>query len=81
MSKIIIDIRNKDEFNKFHLDNSINIPFNRLIIEPEKYLLKDKDYLLVCNYGIKSLKTSEILNNLGYHTSSLQNGIKNYKNN
>lgn len=73
---IIIDIREKEEYIKNHLPNSINISFYQLIVYPSKYLDKKKKYLLVCNYGIKSKKTSEILNRNGYHTFSLKKGYK-----
>ena len=53
------------------------ISFYKLLIEPEKYLKKEKKYILVCERGIRSLKTSKILNNMGYHTYSLKNGFNN----
>ena len=73
----IIDIRDEGEYNKGHFPNSLNILFSELIINPSKYLKKNKKYLLVCEYGIKSKKTSQILNNMGYQTYSLMGGIKN----
>ena len=72
----IIDIRDNVSFNISHLPNAVNIPFYKLIIDPGKYLSKNKEYLLVCDYGFKSKKTSEILNKMGYHTTSLVGGIK-----
>ena len=74
----IIDIRDNNSFNINHLSDSINIPFNKLIIEPGKYLDKNKKYLLVCDYGIKSKKTADILNKMGYQVYSLKDGIKKY---
>lgn len=65
---IIIDIRDEFSYQKNHLKNTINVPFTKLIIEPERYLNKKNKYLLVCEYGIKSKKTASILNNMGYHT-------------
>ena len=72
----IIDIRDSVSYNIKHLPNSVNIDFYKLIIEPSKYLSKNKKYLLVCLYGIKSKNTSVILNKMGYHTYSLKDGIK-----
>ena len=77
---IIIDIRDNYLYQKKHLDNSVNIPFIKLLIEPEKYLNKERKYLLVCEYGIKSKKTSMILNKQGFNTFSLKNGMKNMYN-
>ena len=73
---IIIDIRDIDSYKKKHLNNSKNIPFNKLIIEPSKYLNFNNKYLLVCEYGIKSKKISLILNKMGYNTYSLIGGIR-----
>ena len=73
----IIDLRSQQEYLVKHFIDAINIPFELLIVYPEKYLLKNKKYLLVCECGIKSKKTSEILNRQGYHTYSLKNGINN----
>lgn len=72
----IIDVRENDKYLKRHLNKAINICFDYLIIYPERYLTKNKNYLLVCDIGIKSKKTSEILNNNGYHTYSLKGGMK-----
>ena len=76
---IIIDIREYDKYKVKHLENAINIPFFKLIIEPGKYLNKNNKYMLVCEYGIKSKKTSEILNKMGYNTISLSGGMKDFK--
>ena len=73
----IIDIREEYLYNIKHLPGARNISFYKLIGEPRKYLSKNKKYLLVCEYGIKSKKSSVILNNMGYNTYSLKGGAKN----
>ena len=73
----IIDLRDEVEYKKYHLSNSQNVLFSLLLIKPDVYLKKNKTYLLICEYGLKSKKVSEILNNNGYHTYSLSGGIKN----
>ena len=72
----VIDLRDTDKYQKYHLSNSINVSYDNLLINPERYLDKNKKYLLVCDYGLKSKKTSEILNNNGYLTFSLHGGIR-----
>ena len=74
-SFIIIDIREEYLYQKGHLTRAINIPFTKLIINPERYLNKNDKYLLVCEYGIKSKKTSQILNRKGYITYNLIGGM------
>lgn len=73
---IMIDIRESDDYNKNHLSNTINIPFTKLLINMQEYLQKDKAYVLLCEYGIKSKKTSIILNKNGFQTFSLKGGIR-----
>ena len=75
----IIDVRDRDEYNKYHIIDSINVTYSDLLINPSIYLDKGKYYLIVCSYGLMSKKISRILNNMGYNTKSLQGGIKNYK--
>ena len=71
----IIDLRESYKYLKVHLPSSINVSFDSLIVYPERYLVKNKNYLLVCDSGIKSLKTSEILRKNGYKTYSLKGGF------
>ncbi len=50
-----------------------------LLANPSKYLSKEKKYMLICEHGIQSKKTSEILNKMGYYTYSMRNGISDKK--
>ena len=76
---IIIDIRDETSFNLEHLDNSINIPMKRLIMNYDNLLNKKKSYLLICEYGIQSKLIMNMLNRLGYHVNSLINGYHGLK--
>ena len=40
----IIDIRSEQSYNNNHIPGAINIPFEKLIVNPEKYLNKDQKY-------------------------------------
>ena len=49
---IIIDIRTKDEYDVYHLQNAINIDFYADTFADELNLLdKDKTYLIYCRTG------------------------------
>lgn len=74
----IIDIRDKIEYNTNHILNSINIIYDDLMFEPEKYLDKNKEYYFYCTYGIKSLKLSKYLNRIGYKTFSIEGGFNKF---
>lgn len=71
---ILIDIRDKHEYRMGHIPNSINIEKDLLEIAPEKFLERNKIYILYCDSGPNSKKLSNELNKLGYHTKSLNGG-------
>ena len=68
---ILIDVRNKEEYNKKHINGSINIPFNELIFNHEKYLNKNSKYYLICSGGIMSKKATNILSVYGYDVTNI----------
>lgn len=68
---ILIDVRNKDEYNKKHVSGSINIPYNELIFNHSKYLNKNAKYFLICSGGIKSKKATNILTVYGYDVTNV----------
>ena len=75
----IIDLRKKEEYQKFHFQGSRNINYLNLLSKPDYYLDKVNNYLLVCDKGIQSRDVSNILKKEGYHTYSLEGGMKNLK--
>lgn len=72
----IIDIRSNQSYNNNHIPTAINIPMEKLIAEPKKYLLTNKTYYVYCQKGISSLKTCQILNRMGYHTLNVIGGYE-----
>ena len=77
-NNILIDIREKYEYILGNIKNSINIPYNYLMILPEEYLTKDKKYFIYCDSGSKSRKLCLHLINLGYNVVDLVGGMKEY---
>ena len=75
---IIIDIRSIEKYNNSHIPNSINIPSEKLILEPEKYLDKYKTYCLYCTRGITSNKLGKILSMKGYKILNLDGGYESW---
>ena len=49
ISDNLIDIRDKYEYMLGHISQSINIPYNYLMMNPENYLEHDKIYYLYCD--------------------------------
>ena len=74
----IIDIRNTQSYNNNHIPNAINIPFEKIIIEPEKYLNKNEMYYIYCRCGITSNKACEILSRLGYQVTNIIGGYESW---
>lgn len=68
---ILIDVRNKDEYDKKHINGSINIPYNELIFNHNKYLNKNNKYYLICSGGIKSKRATSILSIYGYDVTNV----------
>jgi rhodanese-related sulfurtransferase len=77
---LIIDVRSKLEHQILStLPNSINVPYENLITEPEKYII-DKNQLVItyCNYGNRSGQTAQKLREKGYlRAFVLRGGIYN----
>ena len=63
---VLIDIRPRYEYLKKNISGSINIPYEELIFNHNKYLDKNKKYFLICSGGIKSKKATNILSIYGY---------------
>ena len=64
---LLIDVRNKDDYIKSHVNGSINIPYNELIFNHSKYLNKSNKYFIICLNGIMSRKAVNILHVYGYN--------------
>ena len=72
----LIDIRTNQSYNNNHIDGAINIPYEKLIVEPNLYLSHDKKYYIYCRCGITSKKVCTILNNLGYKVVNVKGGYE-----
>lgn len=61
---IIIDVRTKEEYEKSHIKESINIPYDE--IDKEISLDKEKVIFVYCKSGRRSEVAFNTLTNLGY---------------
>ena len=71
----IIDLRSKEEFEEVHVEGARNIPFENLKMY-QKYLPKDKMYILYCDRGSSSLMAARELSKEGYRTVTEVGGIQ-----
>lgn len=76
----IIDIRDKEEYNEFSIDNSINIPLAELLFnmdELEEY--RENDIVVCCSSGIRSTTACNLLLMEGYENIyNLEKGMSVY---
>ncbi len=75
----IIDIRDSYIYNLDSIPNSINIPKNFLIMNPENYLNVNDTYYIYCSYGVTSKEVCKILTNKGYDVVNIIGGFNEYK--
>ncbi len=75
--KQIIDVREKRELEKGKIAGSVNIPMDKLLADPERYLNKDETYYLMCQSGIRSKKVYKKLKN-DFDVINVQAGYTGY---
>jgi len=72
----ILDVRTQDEYDQLHIKGSLLIPLDQL---PDRLneLSKDKDIVVVCLSGHRSLSGTTILQQAGFqHVSCLAGGLQ-----
>ena len=69
----LIDVRDKLSYKENPTTNSINIPYETLLLNYKEYLDKNKAYYLICKNGIKSRKAVRILKFYGYNVTQVEN--------
>lgn len=74
----IIDIRKSFLYNLGSIPSSKNIPSSFLLIDPSKYLDKDKEYYIYCTQGIESSSVCQKLRKKGYNVINVLGGYHDY---
>lgn len=75
MDRLIIDVREPEEYARGHVDGAINIPPSELIAGAEKLknTPKDTELILYCVSGSRSNVAGNILKEIGFN--NIVNGI------
>ena len=68
----VIDVSDRYTYSISHLNNSVNIPYDELINNYRKYLVKGESYYLYCKSGKLSKRATMILSSLGYSVFYLE---------
>ncbi|WP_053362227.1 rhodanese-like domain-containing protein [Bacillus sp. FJAT-27251] len=63
--KQFIDVRTTVEFNRNHIRGFKNVPLHQLS-QKSKELAKDKEVVVICQSGMRSMKASKELKKLGF---------------
>ncbi len=74
---MLVDVRNKEEYELGNIPSSINIPLDELRDNLSK-LDKNKEIVLICQSALRSYIGCRILSNLNYNTSHLAGGYRIY---
>ena len=76
---IIIDVRSKREFEEGHLNGAMNMPLAEIKKRIEYYVKNKQNKLLICcQYGVRSKKAVQLLNDMGYtNVYNLKGGLEN----
>ena len=74
----IIDIRSIEKYNNRHIEGAINIPLEKMLINFNKYLSKNKRYYIYCQMGVQSRKLCRILKTNGYDVVNVEGGYEAY---
>ena len=66
---ILIDVRTKEEYDEYHLDNAINIPYDNIAndIKNIENINLDTPIIVYCRSGARSSKAYEALKKEGYN--------------
>lgn len=74
MTRVIIDVREPNEYITNHASGAINIPLSDVPTEiPRRFPDNDTEIILYCNSGNRSGMAIQLLQALGY--TNLTNGI------
>ncbi len=68
---ILIDLSDPVTFQEKKIPGSINIPYQKLLLNYKELLDKNKKYYLTCSKGIHSQKAVSILEFYGYDVTQV----------
>ena len=74
----LIDIREPYEYKSGTLKTAKNIPMGNLLLSPEKYLIKDKTYYIMCQSGGRSGRATRVLSKQGFDVINVAGGMGSY---
>lgn len=74
----LIDVRSIEKYNDNHIEGAIHIPFEKLILDPRKYLNFTDTYYIYCQKGSKSIKLCMFLQKQGFKVVNVRGGYESW---
>ena len=74
----LIDIRETSEFKYGSIKTAKNIPMGKLLRDPEKHMVKDKTYYIICHSGARSASAVRALTKKDYNVINVAGGVASY---
>ena len=75
----IIDLRESREYELYHIEDTVNIPYSILLEKHHLFLNKHSKYYLICKNGNHSYQATKYLSRLGYNVINVIGGIDHFK--
>jgi rhodanese-related sulfurtransferase len=74
---VLLDVRERNEWNLFRLSNAIHVPLARVSEAASEALARfpDEEIVVYCGRGARSAQAVEILRAQGFRATSLAGGI------
>ena len=77
---VIVDLRGKQEYEQYHINGAVNYSYD-LLMKTYNFgenIMKNKQIIVYCERGGRSIYAARRLRALGYNASSLLGGLENY---
>jgi len=74
---VLLDVRERNEWNLGHLPNAIHIPRGSMETKVEALIPRDKHVIIYCQSGNRSAFAADTLQQMGYEdVASMSRGIR-----
>lgn len=70
-----LDVREQDEYEALRIPGAMLLPMSEFIERYEAELPKDKEIIVHCRSGRRSLQAADYLNERGYNAVNVEGGI------
>ena len=76
---ILIDLRDKEDYEQDHIPGAKNIPYQRWQVEKETWTHRYDTVIFYCERGNQSMYAAKEMNKRGYYAISIAGGYQGYR--